>query len=633
MAKKAGSKRKREEKTKTQLKRSKTAPGVHLPKGTNVTKTEFKVGKIVIPKQLAAPTDASSAAVEVGPLTKKKLGLRELLSKLGHFSQSVRFDSLEGLRELIVGPQGGSLVVEHLALLVSRLAPLTSDREGRVRRAAFAILQAVLSQVEEDKLEPLFPILTAHVSCCLTHIDPAIQQDGLSLIDSLVSAAPTFIASNYIKILPDCLEQISARRSGVGTGCSGASKPSSTVATVGVSAQLSERMTSLQWRVQVLARVDNILGAILAANSARWQNKNPVDHNTTTPYFRSVDYHDGLHCTLYATDGNNGQSQPLHMSLSSLASRSTVDVDPMLSIVDRILPLILESWVEATSTDGKQQNQRKAFVSNDVMTLLALVARILDKIVDYGQLRDDKENKFALVSHLADRYFTDLDARLFSRLPFSSAAGRCSIENILLARVALCLGVGGSKNRIDIQFTKKVLDMLTSMTAFSHSEERLCLLKTLLTNRTENLLECESQAVAVRMLVELSTSLKTGSAAKIAAVELLSRLAEEEEVQSVTDDRDVSALCTNVTNWLKTLPDVLLSSGSNSNEHTNLERVALLKTILKFVQRKHSGVTTSVTSKLASLIDWSQSLEEEPRMATNKMLTFIEKNLFSVSVT
>ena len=104
------------------------------------------------------------------------------------------------------------------------------------------------------------------------------------------------------------------------------------------------------------------------------------------------------------------------------------------------------------------------------------------------------------------------------------------------------------------------------------------------------------------MLVDLSTSLKTGSAAKIAAVQLLSRLAEEEELQSVADDREVSAPSTNVTNWLKTLPDVLLSSGTNSNEHTNLERLALLQTILKSVQRKHSGVTTSVTSKLASLI-------------------------------
>jgi hypothetical protein len=47
------SKRQKGEKAKTKLnKGGKTAPGKHLPKGTNVTKTEFKVGKIVIPKQL-----------------------------------------------------------------------------------------------------------------------------------------------------------------------------------------------------------------------------------------------------------------------------------------------------------------------------------------------------------------------------------------------------------------------------------------------------------------------------------------------------------------------------------------------------------------------------------------------------
>ena len=137
---KAGMKRKKEEKTKTQLKRPKTAPGQHLPKGANVTKTDFKVGKIVIPKQL-------EKGIETGPLTKRKLGIRELLSKLTHYSQTVRFESLEGIKELVTGEQGGNLVQANLSLLVSKLAPLTSDREKRVRRTAFAILQAILAQV------------------------------------------------------------------------------------------------------------------------------------------------------------------------------------------------------------------------------------------------------------------------------------------------------------------------------------------------------------------------------------------------------------------------------------------------------------------------------------------------------
>ena len=51
MGHKVGSKRKKVEKTKVQFKR-KTGPGLHLPKGTNVTKAEVKVAKIVIPNQV-----------------------------------------------------------------------------------------------------------------------------------------------------------------------------------------------------------------------------------------------------------------------------------------------------------------------------------------------------------------------------------------------------------------------------------------------------------------------------------------------------------------------------------------------------------------------------------------------------
>ena len=79
----SGRKRKREEKSKTQLKKPKTAPGKHLPKGTNETKTQFKTAKIVIPGQ--AGTQSTS-----GPVTNKRLGLKDVLGKLSHFSISVK---------------------------------------------------------------------------------------------------------------------------------------------------------------------------------------------------------------------------------------------------------------------------------------------------------------------------------------------------------------------------------------------------------------------------------------------------------------------------------------------------------------------------------------------------------------
>ena len=151
---KTGQKRKKVEKTKVQFKKAKTAPGSFLPKGTNVTKTEFKVGKITIAQQ------SSQVNREDGPVTKKKLGLKELLKKLAHFSQSVRFESLEGLKELVTGEGGGNLVTGNLSLLVTKLAPLTSDRERRVRRTASSILQAILSLVIHYLILILYNLFT-----------------------------------------------------------------------------------------------------------------------------------------------------------------------------------------------------------------------------------------------------------------------------------------------------------------------------------------------------------------------------------------------------------------------------------------------------------------------------------------
>ena len=113
-------KRKKEERAKTQLKKPKTAPGRHLPKGTNETKTEFKVAKIVIPGQ-------KGESATSGPRTSKKVGVKDVLAKLGHFSQSVRSDGLQGLKELVTDPGASELLSSQLAKMMSCLVPLCQD--------------------------------------------------------------------------------------------------------------------------------------------------------------------------------------------------------------------------------------------------------------------------------------------------------------------------------------------------------------------------------------------------------------------------------------------------------------------------------------------------------------------------
>ena len=124
-------KRKKEDRAKTQLKKPKTAPGKHLPKGTNETKTQFKVAKIVVPGQKG---EASSQGSAGGPVTNKKLTLKDVLGKISHFSNAVRTDGLEGLKELLTGPSAGALVTSNLSSILGALMPVVQDRERKMRK-------------------------------------------------------------------------------------------------------------------------------------------------------------------------------------------------------------------------------------------------------------------------------------------------------------------------------------------------------------------------------------------------------------------------------------------------------------------------------------------------------------------
>ena len=99
-------KRKKADKAKNQLKVSKKGAkkararggDIKLPKGLNVTNATFKTQKLVLLNQ-AQPT-ASQDDLKSGLVTKKKLGLKEVLAKLNNLSLSTRLDGLEGLKSL-----------------------------------------------------------------------------------------------------------------------------------------------------------------------------------------------------------------------------------------------------------------------------------------------------------------------------------------------------------------------------------------------------------------------------------------------------------------------------------------------------------------------------------------------------
>lgn len=115
------------EKTKVKLKGKKDVSKgkKDLPKGTNVTKTAFKVKKIVIREQVRNLVNNDQ------PLSKTKLNIKELLSRLEHFNTTARVDALNGLKDLITAI-GNLTLTNNLGELLKGVAPLVLDKEKNV---------------------------------------------------------------------------------------------------------------------------------------------------------------------------------------------------------------------------------------------------------------------------------------------------------------------------------------------------------------------------------------------------------------------------------------------------------------------------------------------------------------------
>jgi len=517
-------KRKREEKNKTQLKKPRTAPGKHLPKGTNVTKTEFRVAKIVIPGQAGAPSQA-------GPTTSKRLGLKEVLSKLGHFSQTVRADGLEGLKELLSSNTSASLVNANLAFILTSLVPVTQDKERKLRRLAISLLPMVLSDVSPSLLTPLHSLLSAHLCCSLTHIDPRIQQDGLTMLDTLQDKAPGFIRSNYNFLLPNCLDQISNKKAGE-------KGPS-------VAANMTETMTALEWRVLVLTRVDRMLDTVV-------QEKEESRMSSTVNANKSVVFSPGLSCPLTST------SSPTWLPMSSLSTRTTTS--SMLTNLKMVMPLLVETWVEARANET---NSRKgSALTSQVGDLLMCEAGVMDKLLVLALDNSEGGDREAVLKLVNAKYMMDIKQHFLSHLPYTSQGKSADQANALLCCISLSV-----THTMEDTMLEVAVGVVTSKNIFSSTRLRL----------------------ARRLLLRSQLTVEQRDRIVLALVSMLELDIGQEKVDTLNLLREQAMQWpqAGVTSWVESLPNQLLGQVNGEQVELVLDTcLELAKTCNKSLARQ-----------------------------------------------
>lgn len=391
--------------------------GKKKPKTDNATNTAFRSKGIHLPEQLKKDTG--------GPTTHRNLGINDLLSQLHHYNANIKHSALLGLRELL--SQNPQLLDMHLSRLLSEVAAVFTDKDGNVRLAATRVLRFISQSVPAERMAPFFPLLSAHLSCAMTHIEVSIQEDSMKVLDVLLEHYPALLASRPAVLLTNFLELISHKQNK-----GGAKKAQDVKArTWALSVNPGRAVTSQQWRLTVLLRLGQFLQAVV--------DERPVEKNMSESEMGLDCSQDGhitplnfmweelIYSKICVTLFEHSGAKPTPFSTFKLRSHneSTAEIGESLDSKEAVqnfaatlVPLLLEVWVEASVNENSWSNSDSAhLLTPDAMSVMFQVLTILQLL---RKLAPHKEHQEALDAWFRKEYLGDFKQHFIKNFPYGN---------------------------------------------------------------------------------------------------------------------------------------------------------------------------------------------------------------------
>ncbi|XP_068616452.1 testis-expressed protein 10 homolog [Brachionichthys hirsutus] len=386
--------------------------GKTKPKADNATNTNFRTRGINLSEQLKRDT--------AGPTTHRQLGVNDLMSQLHHYNANVKNSALLGLRELLsLNP---SLLEQHLSRLLSEVAAVVTDKDGNVRAGATRVLKFIAQSVPAERVAPFFPLLSAHLSCAMTHIDTSIQEDAMKVLDVLLEHYPALLAVRPEVLLTNFLELISHRQNGGGAKKAQDAKGR----TWALSVNLGRTLTSQQWRLAVLLRLGRFLQAVVEERpveesdifgSSEEGKLNPLYLNWEELTYSKVGVkvyeHSGAKPTPSSTFRLRPEVDPGPAVGEGLDSAETIQ-----SFAATLVPLLLEVWVEASTGDCPWTSTEGAhLLTPDAMSVMFQVLSILQLL---RKLAPQQDHRDRLDEWFYKEYLGDFKLHFMKNFPFGA---------------------------------------------------------------------------------------------------------------------------------------------------------------------------------------------------------------------
>ena len=329
--------------------------GRKVLKSQNETKISVKAKQIVIKEQLKSKDNLQETT------SRKRLSIPELLTHLAHYNPSMRYEGISGLNELLT--RDINAVLANVAALLERLSPVFVDKDVNVRRACRNLLKKLFPRVPVERMEPFFGLPMAHLYCAMTHIDEDIRRDSLETIDVFLSHYPSLIVRDAKSFLEHFLRQISSKK-GVGAEAR---------ATLLVSP--SNKISTVKWRAEVFKRLAKVFQALSTSQSGGKVGGGLEDNLLEPIALESIE--SIVDVTASSAFDLRGCLQTRQRPLGISAASSGLDCAALREFGETIIPLLVDSWMEASPADHNLNRGQNKSVSTEVFDLFAVIVVLL----------------------------------------------------------------------------------------------------------------------------------------------------------------------------------------------------------------------------------------------------------------
>lgn len=407
--------------------------GAKLPKGLNVTKTDFKVKKIVIKEQISDIYNADGTVI-------RKQNVKELLGKLQHHNASYRNEGVRYLKDILANHPDETN--KHFGSIVHGVAQLSLDVEKDVRGESAKALGILLATSSADTVAPFFDTLSSYLRCAMTHIQIGIQEDSLLMLDNLLTHVPRLVAANSDRIFQSFLDMISKLRI--------ESKPERTL-----SVNLGSKLTSVRWRSKVLDRLLGMLRAMVDAKKRRGDGNESVElvaNSADAALVEGFSLHQQQPDAVQRTGRTNffKADQPMYFSVTRKQYNQNCDLPALFRktvgatitatgqvgaagfsdegrrlqhYAELLMPLMLETWLEVRPTNFGHEFNEDLVISNEAAFTLKTVLEIIEKVFELITLWDGEVNNQDLSDWFRATYNREFCAQIFVAFPYAQSEG------------------------------------------------------------------------------------------------------------------------------------------------------------------------------------------------------------------